>query len=103
MCWHASNIANNHNILEQLGAQEPNAHTYTCIHAQINTQLGRWISFARNIVPGATTAQQDWLEFNARNQITLWGPHGEINDYAKKEWGGLVRDYYKARWVVLGS
>ena len=25
------------------------------------------------------------------NQLTLWGPTGQINDYAKKEWGGLVR------------
>lgn len=52
-------------------------------------------------MPEATEEQQDWLEFNARNQITLWGPHGEINDYAKKEWGGLVRSYYKARYSLL--
>ena len=31
------------------------------------------------------------LEFNARNQVTLWGPNGEINDYAAKSWGGLVK------------
>ena len=35
--------------------------------------------------------------YNARNILTLWGPTGQINDYAKKEWGGLVRDYYKQR------
>ena len=27
----------------------------------------------------------------------------EINDYAKKEWGGLVRDYYSKRWELLLS
>merc|ERR1719273_1115936 len=41
------------------------------------------------------------LEFNGRNQLTLWGPKGEINDYAKKEWGGLVRSYYKKRYKLL--
>jgi alpha-N-acetylglucosaminidase len=35
------------------------------------------------------------------HQITLWGPFGEINDYAKKEYGGLVRGYYKERWALL--
>ena len=24
------------------------------------------------------------MEYNARNQLTLWGPDGEINDYARK-------------------
>merc|ERR1712107_502608 len=49
---------------------------------------------------GSDSAEQDWLEFNARNLITLWGPNGEINDYAKKDWGGLVRGYYKRRWSL---
>eukprot|EP00750_Incisomonas_marina_P001454 INCI1126.1.p1 GENE.INCI1126.1~~INCI1126.1.p1 ORF type:complete len:299 (+),score=55.38 INCI1126.1:429-1325(+) len=73
----------------------------TLLSSNGHFMLGRWIQFARNSIPGATSSQQDWLEFNARNQITLWGPHGEINDYAKKEWGGLVRDYYRARYELL--
>lgn len=28
------------------------------------------------------------FEYNARNQITLWGPNGEIVDYANKQWSG---------------
>ena len=28
------------------------------------------------------------FEYNARNQITLWGPNGEIVDYANKQWAG---------------
>jgi hypothetical protein len=63
--------------------------------------VGRWIHWARNSIPNATTTLQNHLEFNARNQITLWGPHGEINDYAKKEWGGLIGNYYKKRFVIL--
>jgi len=63
-----------------------------------NFMLGQWIAWARTW--GASDAEKDWLEFNARNQITLWGPTGQINDYAKKDWGGLVRGYYKKRWNV---
>jgi len=58
------------------------------------------------------------LLFNAKNQITLWGPNGllshllynclfwryylsilgEINDYAEKHWAGLVGEYHYGRW-----
>jgi Alpha-N-acetylglucosaminidase (NAGLU) C-terminal domain len=31
-------------------------------------------------------------------QITLWGPDGNIDDYAAKAWAGLYRDYYALRW-----
>ena len=40
-------------------------------------------------------------EFNARNQITLWGPTGEIRDYAAKQWSGIVRDYYAPRYEMF--
>ena len=40
-------------------------------------------------------------EFNARNQITLWGPDGQILDYGGKQWAGLVEDYYIPRWKMF--
>ena len=33
--------------------------------------------------------EKQLYEYNARNQITLWGPHGEIVDYANKQWAGM--------------
>jgi alpha-N-acetylglucosaminidase len=45
-----------------------------------------------------TTALADFYAYTALNQVTLWGPDGEINDYASKQWGGLVGPYYGARW-----
>jgi len=38
-----------------------------------------------------------------RNQITLWGPKGQINDYAQKAWSGLMSDYYLPRWELYVS
>ena len=64
-----------------------------------NYLLGHWIATARAM--GTTAADQNLLEFNARNQITLWGPTGQINDYAAKAWNGLVGDYYKGRWSLF--
>ena len=34
------------------------------------------------------------------SQVTLWGPNGEIDDYAAKNWAGLVQGYYLPRWQV---
>jgi len=58
--------------------------------------LGPWLAAARTL---ATNDQDAALyEFNARNQLTLWGPDGQIMDYAGKQWAGLVADYYIPRW-----
>lgn len=49
-----------------------------------------------------TTSQiASYYEYNALNQITLWGPTGQINDYASKQWAGLVGGYYRDRWQLF--
>ncbi|XP_060608004.1 alpha-N-acetylglucosaminidase-like isoform X1 [Ruditapes philippinarum] len=58
--------------------------------------LGTWIRDARN--RGHTVAEKNLMEYNARNQVTLWGPTGEIRDYAAKQWSGLFSGYYTKRW-----
>jgi alpha-N-acetylglucosaminidase len=63
-----------------------------------NYLLGVWTERAK---AWATNGETELYEFNARNQLTLWGPNGEINDYASKEWSGLVGDYYKVRWQIF--
>jgi hypothetical protein len=64
-----------------------------------NFLLGSWTSSARSWAANSAEASQ--LQFNALNQITLWGPQGEINDYAAKQWSPLVADYYYERWVMF--
>jgi alpha-N-acetylglucosaminidase len=63
--------------------------------------LSTWLNAARSMTTNETLA--DFYEYNARNQITLWGPDGEINDYASKSWGGLVNGYYLPRWEIFIS
>ncbi len=65
-----------------------------------NFLLGSWLNLANN-VPGATSQDSALYEYNARNQITLWGDKGQILDYAAKQWNGLVKDYYKPRWNLF--
>uniref|UniRef100_UPI00398F5DB5 alpha-N-acetylglucosaminidase n=1 Tax=Pristiophorus japonicus TaxID=55135 RepID=UPI00398F5DB5 len=63
--------------------------------------LGHWLETARSL--GTNEKEADLYEFNARNQITLWGPGGNLLDYANKQWGGLVNDYYTLRWDLFVS
>lgn len=61
--------------------------------------LGRWLEQAKARAHGHSY-QAMLYEFNARNQITLWGPDGNILDYAAKQWSGLIRSYYLPRWKL---
>ncbi|NXN71991.1 ANAG acetylglucosaminidase, partial [Himantopus himantopus] len=63
--------------------------------------LGRWLESARAMATSDWEAEQ--YELNARNQVTLWGPSGNILDYANKQLGGLVLDYYGVRWSLFVS
>ena len=59
--------------------------------------LGRWIADA--CAWGATPAEQAYYEFNARQIITTWHkPGGSLNDYANRQWNGLMGSYYLGRW-----
>lgn len=58
-----------------------------------------WLSKARSCAKD--NSEIDLYELNARNQITLWGPRGEISDYACKQWTELFHHYYIPRWRVF--
>jgi alpha-N-acetylglucosaminidase len=47
---------------------------------------------------GTTPEEKAILEWNARRVLTLWGQGRAIDDYARKEWSGMIKGYYHARW-----
>ena len=58
--------------------------------------LGRWIADARR---WATNDREAALyDYNARVQVTRWLPDVSFHDYANKQWSGLLRSFYLARW-----
>ncbi|CAD5123242.1 DgyrCDS11599 [Dimorphilus gyrociliatus] len=61
--------------------------------------LGKWLASAKRAA--TNDFDRKLFEYNARNQITLWGPKGEILDYASKQWAGLIKDYYLPRWQLF--
>lgn len=60
--------------------------------------LGRWLNAARRL--GTTPQEKDLYEMNARDLITLWtGQDCTIHEYACKEWAGMLKGFYKKRWI----
>lgn len=71
-------------------------------------RFGNWTEMARNIVKepaaqaaGATNTDADWLEYdNLRRQVSTWSDfNSQLREYSNREWSGMLRDYYKPRWV----
>lgn len=74
-----------------------------------NFSLGHWTTMARGITDeaasGYTTSDTDknWLEWNVRTQVTVWGPQasadgGGLHDYSNRCWAGLLKDFHYERW-----
>ncbi|XP_071452084.1 alpha-N-acetylglucosaminidase [Hetaerina americana] len=64
-----------------------------------NFLLGKWLEDAKSAA--ASVQEIHLFEQNARNQLTLWGPNGEILDYAGKQWSGIVSHYFLPRWKLF--
>jgi alpha-N-acetylglucosaminidase len=69
--------------LDQLNGQHPQSTLHT------------WLQQARDL--GSTPEVKDYYEMNARRLITTWG--GSLNDYACRNWSGLIDAYYHHRWM----
>lgn len=60
--------------------------------------VGRWLDMAR--FKSEQPELQDLYEHNARMLIGTWTETlSPVRDYAHKEWGGLLKDYYLPRWT----
>lgn len=69
-------------------------------------QARSWASPTSTLPYGSTNTSSvarvaEYYEYNAKNQITLWGPTGQISDYASKQWAGLIGSYYIPRVRLL--
>ena len=59
--------------------------------------LGPWVADARKW--GTTEQEKAIYEQNAKDLITLWGDKNcPLNEYACRQWSGLLTDFYKPRW-----
>ena len=61
--------------------------------------LGNWLENARRW--GATDAEHDRLEWNARRVLTLWGNGTVLREYASRQWSGMLESFYLKRWELF--
>ena len=77
--------------------------TDTVLATDKNFLLAPWISSAR--AWGATPAAKDFMEYQARNQISTWGPGTQapwtLDRYAAKHWAGVVKDLFAPGWQLF--
>jgi len=64
------------------------------------SSLISWVNAARSWAD-SNTSIADYMARNAVNQVTLWGPNGELSDYASRQWAGLIGAYYLPRWQMF--
>ena len=65
--------------------------------------LGTWVEQAKALAENADDFTKELYEFNAKALVTTWGSvnqaeAGGLKDYSNRQWSGLLKDFYKARW-----
>lgn len=65
--------------------------------------FSRWLSDAHRLA--ANEEEKRYFDLNARTLLTAWGDIRKdfsfLNDYAWREWNGLIGDYYYKRWQMF--
>ncbi len=65
--------------------------------------VGPWLEKAKQY--GKTPEDSRLCEYNARAQITFWGPDynpkTNLRDYSNREWNGLLADLHLRRWEAF--
>ncbi|GAA1148404.1 alpha-N-acetylglucosaminidase [Kribbella jejuensis] len=61
-----------------------------------NFLLGSWLAGAT--AQAANPEEAAALRYDVRTLITDWAAAATLQDYARREWNGLVGDYYAGRW-----
>ena len=74
------------------------------LNSRTEFMVGPWIEAAMHW--GYYPDEQDYYRWNARTLLTTWGNRhaanvGGLHDYAHREWGGMLRDFYYPRWKTF--
>ncbi|HLS08300.1 alpha-N-acetylglucosaminidase TIM-barrel domain-containing protein [Lentibacillus sp.] len=60
-----------------------------------HSMIGPWLENAKSWATNEKERKR--LEYDARSLISIWGTPG-LDDYGRRQWSGLVGDYYYSRW-----
>jgi len=117
-CWHAYHALVDANSTTVTAANATMNEFFTDLDRLLGSSngflLGRWIRDARALAEASGESQHaDFLEWNARSQVTTWQPSTHcssgsgslsgLSDYANKAWAGLVKGYYDRRMQIYAD
>jgi alpha-N-acetylglucosaminidase len=65
--------------------------------------VGTWLAYVPHWA--STPGELVRLNYDARSILTTWGDRkasdtAQLHDYGNRDWAGLTRDYYRARWAT---
>ena len=97
VAWNAQNLDLMKEISAQMGEVMEDCDRLVACVPEFNMQ--DWNEAARSW--GRTKEEKDYYERSARTILTIWGNATGLTDYANRQWAGLIRSYYKPRWMMF--
>ena len=97
VAWNAKDLALVKEISAQMGEVMEDCDRLVACVPEFNLQ--DWNEAARSW--GRTKEEKDYYERSACTILTIWGNATGLTDYANRQWAGLIRSYYKPRWMMF--
>ena len=97
LAWNNKDLAAAKAIKERMSSVFDDLDALLACAPELNLQP--WNEAARSW--GRTQEEKDYYERCARTILTVWGNNRGLTDYANRQWAGLVKTYYKPRWMMF--
>lgn len=95
--WNRKDLARAKELKAEMGEVLDDCDALMACIPEMNLQ--NWNEAARSW--GKTLEEKDYYERCARTILTIWGNNRGLTDYANRQWAGLIKSYYKPRWMMF--
>jgi alpha-N-acetylglucosaminidase len=97
VAWNDKDINLAIGLKEEMASVMDDCDALLACAPEMNLQV--WNDAARSW--GKTGAEKDYYENCARTILTIWSNNTGLTDYANRQWSGLIKSYYKPRWMMF--
>ncbi len=97
IAWNNRDLALAKALKEEMSQVMDDCDALLACAPELNLQP--WNEAARSW--GKSKEEKDYYETSARTILSTWGNATNLTDYANRQWAGLVKSYYKPRWMMF--
>ena len=97
IAWNKRDLAMAKALKEEMSQVMDDCDALLACAPELNLQP--WNEAARSW--GKSKEEKDYYETSARTILSTWGNATNLTDYANRQWAGLVKSYYKPRWMMF--